>query len=89
MTRVAAWLRCRDENGPPPRSLAAEANDCFVVLDRTPIRPDTRMRRDASRPIGGPASVRLRSAYPLTASASTDGNNLNLEGKKIALNKVT
>jgi hypothetical protein len=31
MTRVTAWLRCRDENGPPPRSLAAEANDCFMV----------------------------------------------------------
>jgi len=68
-----------DRMGPLPRSHAAEANDCFMVRDRTPIQPDTRMRRDASRPIGGLASVRLHSAYPPDERRLIQaGNRLNL-----------
>jgi hypothetical protein len=39
--------------------------------------------------LAGPPRFVCVPLRPLTASASTDGNNLNLEGKKIALNKVT
>jgi hypothetical protein len=36
----------------PPRSLAAEANDCFMVRIRS-IQPNTMLRRNASRPKAG------------------------------------
>jgi len=31
VTRTNGWLRRRKENGPVARSLAAEANGCFMV----------------------------------------------------------
>jgi hypothetical protein len=38
--------------GPPPRSLAAEANDCFMVRPRMG-RPNTRVRPEFSRAMAG------------------------------------
>ena len=42
--------------GPPPRSLAAEANDCFMVRTRR-VRPNTRLRREISRATAGSPRV--------------------------------
>src|ERR687897_3656706 len=43
--------------GPSPRSLAAEANDCFMVRVPMRIQPHTRSRRDALRPMAGSPRV--------------------------------
>jgi hypothetical protein len=43
--------------GPLPRSLAAEANDCFMVRIRR-VQPNTRLRREISRAtVGSPRVV--------------------------------
>jgi hypothetical protein len=42
--------------GPPPRSLAAEANDCFMVRTRR-VQPNTRLRREISRATAGSPRV--------------------------------
>lgn len=39
--------------GPPPRSLAAEAIGCFMVRSPAGDQPNTRLRRDPSRPMAG------------------------------------
>ena len=53
--------------GPPPRSLAAEANDCFMVRTPDGVQPNTRVRREFSRANGGLPSVRFLS-HALTSS---------------------
>ena len=42
--------------GPPPRSLAAEANDCFMVRTQQ-VRPNTRLQREISRAMAGSPRV--------------------------------
>src|SRR5260221_14166492 len=56
-----------DRMGPPPRSLAAEAYDCFMV--RIPTGPpNARLRREPSRPNGrlrlGSTAIRSLSSNP-------------------------
>lgn len=50
--------------GPPPRGLAAEANDCFMVWSRRD-QPNTRSRRDPSR--AGRAPLGSSSCSPYSA----------------------
>lgn len=50
--------------GPPPRSLAAEAIGCFMVRSPTGDQPNTRLRRDLSRPMAGSPRFVDSSARP-------------------------
>ena len=52
--------------GPPPRSLAAEANDCFMVRTRR-VQPNTRLRREISRATAGSPRI-IQTAQPAGAS---------------------
>src|ERR1700750_2654249 len=56
--------------GPPPRSLAAEANDCFMVRP-DPGQPNTRVRREFSRAMAGSPRFAFHSAYSRRGSSST------------------
>lgn len=57
--------------GPPPRSLAAEANDCFMV--RVFVDPpNTRLRRNAMRPkAGSPRFDACGPTYKVVTNRST------------------
>jgi hypothetical protein len=63
--------------GPLPRSLAAEANDCFMVRARR-VQPNTRLRREISRATAGSPRV---VCYPnqginqVTAATPVPGRN--------------
>src|SRR5258706_15666842 len=65
-----------DRMGPPPRSLAAEAYDCFMV--RIPTGPpNARLRREPSRPNGrlrlGSTAVRSLSSNPAPGNMKPAG----------------
>jgi hypothetical protein len=62
---VEPWLRM----GPPPRSLAAEAHDCFMV--RSHLGPtEYKFAARASAPHGGLPSVRLLSTGGIATNTS-------------------
>jgi hypothetical protein len=45
VTRAGTWSLNRSLECPPPRSLAAEANDCFMVRTQR-VQPNARLRRE-------------------------------------------
>jgi hypothetical protein len=49
--------------GPPPRSLAAEANGCFMVGIPTRIQPNTRLRRELRAKMAGSPRFVLRTGH--------------------------
>ena len=55
--------------GPPPRGLAAEANDCFMVRPRRG-QPNTRSRRDPSRAWRAPLGSLLFAVLDVTDGGS-------------------
>jgi hypothetical protein len=63
--------------GPPPRSLAAEANDCFLVRTRR-VQPNTRLRCAIARAMAGSPRVVCYSSHGInqvTAATLVPGRN--------------
>jgi hypothetical protein len=56
--------------GPPPRSLAAEANDCFMVRTRR-VQPNTRLRREISRATAGSPRVICYPSHGININQAT------------------